>query len=746
MADYELSNTAEWDSEYAPASKPDAEHGWQEVVNKKRAFKPEHQPAPPLPQSAQQDSRREFRQPHETGCRRQPPVSQSGALLEKWQNEGTVQQPQQQLRPSKFPISDDGPGEALWRARKKPAGEVRIPEFLASSAGQYKAIARRCGTFVFSRNKQSIDGEMIFGIWTEKEIDAAKAAVAQTVQEIDAWIEAATSETRRRAAKRFAKVASRKPEEREDDEREWRREVRRQTYRQDPPPNKRFQAIGSFHWPIDECRPDEILGSNYEALDPIRMDCSCHITFHAGLGVFSVAGTASQVKAGLRRLLLTCFQITARQVLPVRKYLLRWPQETVPAYLYLEQYDHPVSLTNNGMPLQKHGRSPRGEYLEEEARPARAAMETAVNTRRARNMIISMLDKLHYFRGSIQMRIRLGTLLLKQYKPPTDDLYDLDEYERMADESQFQAGVTQELGDKPTEERLIDHVQHHAGSLLSPLDSMLSKLHEVRPTFFAEFTFHDSAGDLCLKIEWHEALEHRNSDKVEFVEKERKWTRFERDSGNATPLLDINLTDLNSGWAWQFDILASQPVDARKVPNTLQNFANSVRVDAVPAAKLKTKDPFVLRYNALSNLVHVQERTCYRYVIANSEFNLEISRFQNRIHHPRPSMAAPRNAAHASSRAEPDISEPRWSLSVYREEWGKLFNENERLPVGQGVEWKGEMAKWFPADIGSEASEKEDKGWSQLMDNLGQIEAMIAKLKAETDEEDEDLLGGVQIA
>ncbi|KAI6863955.1 hypothetical protein KC338_g5692 [Hortaea werneckii] len=740
MADYELSNTAEWDSEYAPASKPDAEHGWQEVVNKKRAFKPEHQPAPPLPQSAQQDSRREFRQPHETGCRRQPPVSQSGALLEKWQNEGTVQQPQQQLRPSKFPISDDGAGEALWRARRKPAGEVRIPELLVFSSRHHETIARRCGAFLFNRNEESIGGEKIYSIWGDKQ------AFERTLREITAWIEAATSDVRRGAAPKFAKVFSQEPLKRRESELKWRKEVQRQTYRQDPPPGKGFEAIGSFHWPIDECRPDEVLGSSYEALDPIRMDCSCHITFHAGLGVFRVAGTASQVKAGLRRLLLTCFQITARQVLPVRKYLLRWPQETVPAYLYLEQYYHPVSLTKGGMPLTKHGRSPRGEYLDEDARPARAAMETAVNTRRVRNMIISMLDRLYYFRGSIQMRIRLGTLLLKQYKPPTDDLYDLDEYERMTDESQFQAGVTQELGDRPTEDRLVDYLKHHAGTLLSPLESTISELHEVKPTFSADFTFHDSAGDLCLKIEWHEALEHKNSARVEYVEKTRKWARFERDSGNATPLLDINLTDLNSGWAWQFDILASQPVDERKVHKTLQNFANSVRVDAVPAAKLKTKDPFVLRYNALSNLIHVQERTCYSYVIANSEFNLEISRFQNRTYHARPSMAAPKNAAPTSSRAAPDTSEPRWSLSVYCEAWAKLFNENERLPVGQGVEWKGEMAKWFPGDIGSEASEKEDKGWSQLMDNLGQIEAMIAKLKVETEEEDEDLLGGVKIA
>ncbi|KAI7496103.1 hypothetical protein KC367_g6903 [Hortaea werneckii] len=740
MADYELTNTAEWDSEYTPATKPDPEDGWQEVAKKVRASKTERQPASSLPQSVQQSSCRKPRQKNETGRQRQPPVSQPRALLDKWQKDGRVQPPQQQLRPSKFQVSDDGEAEAAWRAHGNPAGEVRIPEFLVFSARQHQTIARRCGAFIFNRNEESIGGEKIYSIWGDKK------AFERTVQEIGAWIKAATSDIKHGAAPKFDKVISQTPEDRRRSDRRWRREVQRQTYRQNPPPEKRFQAMGSFHWPIDECRPDEVLGSSYEALDPIRMDCSCHITFHAGLGVFRVAGTASEVKAGLQRLRQTCFQIAARQVFPVRKYLLRWPQETVPDYLYLEPYDHPVSLTYESTQLTNHGRSPRGEYLDEDARPARAAMETAVNTRRVRNMIISMLGKLHYFRGSIQMRIRLGTLLLKQYKPPADDIYDLEEYERMTNETQFQAEVTQELGDRPIEERLLDYLQQHAGSLLSPLEATISELHEVKPTFFATFTFHDSAGDLCLTIEWHEALEHMNSDRVEYVEKERRWTRFERDSGHAASLLDINLTDLNSGWAWQFDILASQPVDERKVPHTLQNFANGIRIDAPSAAKLKAKAPIVLRYNALSNLIRVQERMCYGYVIANSEFNLEISRFQNRLYHPRSSTSTPGDAARSSSRAGPDVYEPRWSLSVYRQAWDTFFNENERLPVGQGVKWNCDINIWFPADIGSEASEMEDVGWSQLMDNLGQIEALIAKLRAETHEEDEDLLGGMKVA
>ncbi|RMX84854.1 hypothetical protein D0869_04257 [Hortaea werneckii] len=441
MADYELSNTAEWDSEYTPAAQSDANDGWQEVKKKKNsAPKAVDEPILSLPQLAQEIPRRKPRQQYgaRTGRQPQPAAIRPGALPYEWQKEDGVQPPQQQLRPPRFPISDDGAAEAAWRAHRPPTGKVRIPEFLVFSARQHETIARRCGAFVFNRNEESIGGEKIYSIWGDKE------AFKRTVREIGDWIKEATSDIRRGAAPKFAKVISQTPEKRRRTERRWRREVQRQTYRQDPPPDKRFEAIGSFHWPIEECRPDEVLGSSYEALDQIRMDCSCHITFHAGLGVFRVAGTALQVKAGLQRLLRTCFQIAARQVLPVRQYLLRWPHETVPTYLYLEQYEHPASSTSEGMSCTKSGRSPRGEYLEEDARSARAAMETEVNKRRVRNMIISMLGKLYYFRGSIQMRIRLGTLVLKQYKPPRDELYDLDEYERMTDESQFQAEVTQE--------------------------------------------------------------------------------------------------------------------------------------------------------------------------------------------------------------------------------------------------------------------------------------------------------------
>lgn len=67
--------------------------------------------------------------------------------------------------------------------------------------------------------------------------------------------------------------------------------------------------------------PQEILGTHYEALDPIRMDCSCYVVWKNN--AFQVMGKSlDRVKAALLRLRQTIFQITAKQLPLVRMYVV----------------------------------------------------------------------------------------------------------------------------------------------------------------------------------------------------------------------------------------------------------------------------------------------------------------------------------------------------------------------------------------------------------------------------------------
>ena len=292
------------------------------------------------------------------------------------------------------------------------------------------------------------------------------------------------------------------------------------------------------------------------------------------------------------------------------------------------------------------------------------------------------------------------------------------------------------VGHKPTEEALLLALQA-AKDLITPSDATIADLSDVKPVYSAIFTFADEAGDLRLTVEWHEAHDaFNNSANLEEISK--KWTRLERDNGTPTSLLDVSLTDLNSGTAWQFDILASQAADEAKLPQQLITFARNLRID--PAlAKKQSADRIFVRYNPFATLRSIQQRISYRYTIANSDFKLELSRLQDR-NYPSRSTSSPSGM--------PTVYEPRWSLSVYRTEWDTMFTQNERLPIGESTTWKDDVVTWFPYDVGPGASsvgEDEGQGWEQMVDKLGRIEALVAVARADAEEMgvEEDLLGGM---
>ena len=246
-----------------------------------------------------------------------------------------VQKPRQQQAPSKWPQQDvrqrnakqRGPppkmtsgsenlGERLWRQREPAQAHIRIPIELASQDKGYTMIAKHHRTFVLHDGKPGGRGSTEFGIWGDPK------AVEATVQDIRAWIEDWQSSRKSNKSSKFSKVCSLTPILQDRAERHWEKEVKKHRFRQFPPPDKAFEAIGSFHWPMNEYKPEEILGSSYEALDPIRMDCKCYVVFDEEQGLFRVMGRSDAVRTGLMRLRGTYFQVAARQITPLELHLL----------------------------------------------------------------------------------------------------------------------------------------------------------------------------------------------------------------------------------------------------------------------------------------------------------------------------------------------------------------------------------------------------------------------------------------
>ncbi|KAK5110366.1 hypothetical protein LTR62_006074 [Meristemomyces frigidus] len=645
---------------------------------------------------------------------------------------GHPEHPRKKASP-RLALEPDNNAEASWRAQQPATDHVRIPDELVAIDKAHEIIAKHHGAFILSEHTRGNGGSQTFGIWGDKCVAAA------TKQAILTWIgESGCGKRNPNASAQFHKVASLTPAQHERWEKRHQREVTRQLYRQHPHPQMKHGAIGSFLWPVQEYRPEEILGPNYEALDAVRMDHSCHIVFLAQRNMFRVMGKQNDVLLALQRLRRTCFQVAAKQVVAVRRYLLRWPEPVtnVPKHVHLQDYQPILPVKNEKKAVMLKAPA-GGQFDNDDDDIVNAQIQNYLSGKELRTSIVPMLGRLHYYRGHLQMRWRLGTFLASQYREPYHGKYDLKgEYEVMLGQSQFIGEVSQETGNKAVEEKLLSIVQQ-ATELLTPSEAMSHDLHEVRPVYGVTFTFEDDIGNLVLEVEWQEQRDYDTQ--APYLELYRKkWIRLDRDATTLTPLLDISLCDLNTRLSWQVDMKSCpQVLEEAKLPPDLQKFTKRLETDAKLATQHSNLQSFV-RFPSNTKLSSTQHRRVYRYLLSGSDYTLELTHFQ--AHHLKPVQGK-----------GPTLYEPRWSLTLYRGAWDVMFTKNERLPIGGEADWEHDLRTWFPPDlgVGCEAVDERnvEQGWWQLLGKLGEIDGLVMRARevVERQEEGGDLIGGMGV-
>ena len=303
------------------------------------------------------------------------------------------------------------------------------------------------------------------------------------------------------------------------------------------------------------------------------------------------------------------------------------------------------------------------------------------------------------------------------------------------------------LGNKATEQAALQILQEW-NDLITPQDATTEHLVVVQPMYSIVFTFEDSAGDLRLTVTW-KLMQDADSKDEAFEGVSKKWARLERAAEDANPktgieqydpnagmssLLDVALTDLNTGMAWQFDVNAAQAVDKSRLSESYVEFEHSIKVNNEAVRKRSAEKLFVFYRPSGVRVKSIQQNVSYRYYLSQTDYNLELTRFQNRVFPPRTAETM------SFSSTAPTVFEPRWSLSVYRTEWDQTLSENEHLPIGQKANWADDVDTWFPEDAGSEDAQRNGLGFAQLMTKLKKV----AKLMREANEGD-NLVGGMKV-
>lgn len=215
---------------------------------------------------------------------------------------------------------------------------------------------------------------------------------------------------------------------------------------------------------------------------------------------------------------------------------------------------------------------------------------------------------------------------------------------------------------------------------------------------------------------WLETSESE-TDKLEFGESTKEWTRLDRDTGHATKLVDVSMTDPHNGSAWQFEMLSSEVVEHSKLPRELRHFADRVRIDPMAVRNKKSDDKSFITFNPFVQPKTVRQMIRYQYGIKGTDYTLELSQFQDWVYAARKSMA---------DAVEPTVFEPRWGLSVFRVEWDTMFTKNARLTIGASADWTDEMENWFPQDwVPDDDDEGKQDGFGQLLRKLAKIEKLV---------------------
>ncbi|QIX02013.1 hypothetical protein AMS68_007530 [Peltaster fructicola] len=599
----------------------------------------------------------------------------------------------------------DNNAEAAWRNRDPPKHTISIPQELVLHGDlqhqDFARIAKRADAFVFPNAEA---GHNAFGIWAESPEQARVAC-----QAINDWIKRESSSKAATGTSQIQRVRPVTNKLLDKGVKHWVREVRLHRFRQVPLPGTMFEAMGVFHWPVDEVKPQNTLGNSLEALDSIRKAVHCHI-FMVTASSIHVVGNIKNVQDGLVRVRKAYRSLKARQVVPARTYLLHWDNTRgTPQNINLCPYEPPQLLLlgraqSGGVSYQVHDwRVDSG--LCQQPQQALQAVEASVE---------DTLKTVQHYIGNISFRIRLGTFVATSFLRPEARYHKLKDFADMIQQSQFQGEITDEIGDKAIEDTVLSTLKR-ASTLLEPCHMMHDHLSDVLPLLTSIFHFELPDGNYELTMVWEAVLESSGGG-MTYAARRTSWVKLDSDSSLPAQLLDVHVLRLDTGLAWHFDMQATQSIADHRLPERLRPFEARVQLDRdLLQRKIKNK-PFVRFGAGEYGLKSLKCSTTHTFRLRESDYLLEVSCWQ-RWEYPQCRLPA--------GRAAPKVLEQRWSLAVYHANWDKMLVENRSMRVGETAKWDDGIKVWFPNELHEEDRDPAQKGLQYLMSRLMQVEAAV---------------------
>ena len=195
-----------------------------------------------------------------------------------------------------------------------------------------------------------------------------------------------------------------------------------QEFQRVPHIERTYGFTGAFLWPVEEVRPEELLGNSLEALDPIRVEYKCHIVFDDQVSAFKVF-TDDPESVGKTMLRITgvmkeyTAKFTARNSRRIVDYMIEPPSP------FTMRKDIKTISGPTTEPGTFAGKIPllTGDVLETTARDSWLEKSKGMivqNSYRIEQDLRKAIPLLPYYRGNVRMRIQYGTFELTTLRWP----------------------------------------------------------------------------------------------------------------------------------------------------------------------------------------------------------------------------------------------------------------------------------------------------------------------------------------
>lgn len=322
--------------------------------------------------------------------------------------------PVQRARPRvTFTTKRDNPAKAAFRAHQPHTDTFLLPKachLIEPDRPKMYAIMEEMGVRLgsFIRPPQHLRDQTLL-LWGDDE------QVAATKEELETWIRQSDTTRVSLRGPLFAKSGALSEDKAKQLERGIRRDMERQAFQKAPPSDRTFNCTGYFLWPVDEIRPEELLGPSFEAFDQIRMLHCAYIVFDNQHSVFKImSDNMDGVKDAIQRIQGTMKEFVARSSQDIVLHVIEAPSSTdMRKEIKTSSGLNSPDFEGARIPLLTGAKLAQHELAKWEIQRRKLTDEQFEKMRIA---VRKGFSRLRYYRGRIKMRVLLGTFALTTFR------------------------------------------------------------------------------------------------------------------------------------------------------------------------------------------------------------------------------------------------------------------------------------------------------------------------------------------